>query len=460
MFTLLNLNKIIYYLVALFLFLLPWQTRYIYQPAWLNSSYWEYGTLSLYATELLGWGIIVLCGLLLFLEVRNNKEVGLKNKIIPGVRYALPTLVILSFFIFHSLNFDLSLQWVVRAVQALCLGLILVRCVVLSSGPSNIVLPFSFWLGGIGQALFGMWQFYTQSIPANKWLGLAAHRPNELGAVVIEYGGERILRAYGAFGSPNSLGIYLAPVLVTGLILSVAVRNKKIKRGVVLGQLIILSGLLVSFSRGAWVAAFLGSVTFFFLASKNYVAKHCPGATIRIGLKQIGLHLLPYIISISIFFIFAHPLIGARLNVTNRLENRSLSERRTQWSEALPLLKDNWLWGVGPGNYTLGLAIQYPGRPAWAYQPLHNIFGIALIEWGVVGVVGLVVAAVLIDKKRLFFTWLHWPLVVMLATAGLFDHWLVSLYTGLLLLVVPLSLAVGLAKSSTVKSDIFVDNCC
>ena len=69
------------------------------------------------------------------------------------------------------------------------------------------------WLSGLAQGLLAIWQFLSQGVLASKWLGLAAHLASDQGSFVVEFGGERWLRAYGSFGSPNSLGIYLAVIL-------------------------------------------------------------------------------------------------------------------------------------------------------------------------------------------------------------------------------------------------------
>jgi len=55
-----KLEKTIKILLGFLLFLLPWQTIWIYQEKFLNGAKWEYGTLGLYATEILLW----LCALL------------------------------------------------------------------------------------------------------------------------------------------------------------------------------------------------------------------------------------------------------------------------------------------------------------------------------------------------------------------------------------------------------------
>ena len=51
--------KIINYLLLLFLFLLPWQTRLIWHEGKLNGGHWEYGTLSFFVVEILLWLVVV-----------------------------------------------------------------------------------------------------------------------------------------------------------------------------------------------------------------------------------------------------------------------------------------------------------------------------------------------------------------------------------------------------------------
>ena len=57
-----SLARTIEYGFYLFLFLLPWQTRLIWREARLNGFTWEYGRLSLYATQLLLLALLLLYG--------------------------------------------------------------------------------------------------------------------------------------------------------------------------------------------------------------------------------------------------------------------------------------------------------------------------------------------------------------------------------------------------------------
>ena len=122
-----TLRKIIYWLLALFLFMLPWQTRLVYQPAFLNGGFWEYGSSSFYITEILLWVIIILSAIDLF----RNKELRLRIKAGQGskrnVIVALFVIFYLLFEMFYSTNLVVSFNFVFRLIGAACLFVMLGR---------------------------------------------------------------------------------------------------------------------------------------------------------------------------------------------------------------------------------------------------------------------------------------------------------------------------------------------
>ena len=54
-----SFEKILKFLIGLFLFLLPWQTIWIFREVFVGGIKSEYSTLGLYATEALLWVIIL-----------------------------------------------------------------------------------------------------------------------------------------------------------------------------------------------------------------------------------------------------------------------------------------------------------------------------------------------------------------------------------------------------------------
>ena len=277
------------------------------------------------------------------------------------------------------------------------------------------------WLSGLAQGFLAIWQFLSQGVLASKWLGLAAHLASDQGSFVVEFGGERWLRAYGSFGSPNSLGIYLAVIFILGLYLHNLAEKKSFKILLTAGQLIILSGLLFSFSRGSWVAAGVGVVAYIVIAS---------------GVKRseaMTRGLWPYAILLLVFLAVLFPFFGARFNLANRVEMKSVSERKTQLLEAKEIFWQNKILGVGPGAYTLALYEIFPTRPAWQYQPAHNIYALTLVEYGALGLAFWVWLYIFLLRKIIKINPAFLSVIITLLVAGLFDHWLGTMFTGVTL---------------------------
>ena len=64
-----TLQKIIEYGFYLFLFILPWQTRWIIVPGEINEGYFEYGTYSLYGSDILLIILLFLAGWYFFRKI-------------------------------------------------------------------------------------------------------------------------------------------------------------------------------------------------------------------------------------------------------------------------------------------------------------------------------------------------------------------------------------------------------
>jgi hypothetical protein len=415
-------------LLGVYIFLLPWQTRWIYGPRYVNGSFWEYGSSSWYATEIVLWLAIILFSFdrsrCLNLQHLFGKIHYRSHKI--NLYIAAGFVAFLAFSILHSLSPALSYDYVFRILEGICLLILLV-----GSGHQKPWL-YSFWSSAIVQSLFAVYQFFSQNISANKWLGLAAHVPGEPGSFVVEFGDERWLRAYGSFGSPNILGGFLAIAFITGLVMYLSSRPAQ-KIYLTLGQSLILIGLILSFSRGAWIAAVAGWVAvgvYVILKSRNkelnfFTRYHLLGVYIK--------QFVFYAIVVGFLMSLLAPLFATRMSAGNRLEKMSVSERVSQYSEARGMINNNLLFGVGPGAYTFKLISNDPKKPAYSYQPVHNVFMLVMAEWGVLGsVVWLLIFGLLfrhIIKTRPEYL----PVLITMLVAASFDHFLVSLPVGMAL---------------------------
>ena len=430
------LHKIYNLLLLAFLFLLPWQTRYIWHYGELNKGYWEYGTFSIYGTEILLWIILILFFVQHFL--RKEFWVNLKTK--PKRIILLLFLISAGLSLALSKNFWVSYNYVFHILEAMAL------MTVLAWQDEKTKYQIALWAGAVVQGALAISQFLTQHIWDNKWLGMAGQEAYNLGPSVIEFADQRWLRAYGSFGSPNSLGIYLAVLFVLGLVLYLKTESVRTKLLISVGQLLILSGLLVSFSRAAWLAAVAGALCLFVILIYNRKLSFSPesgnpdnstnsGFPIKLGmtaLKEFGKQISFALLVVIFWLVIFYPVFTARFNLNNRLEVKSISERQGQYAEVLSFIKSNPILGVGPGAYTDALHKKYPTLSAWQYQPIHSIYLLALVEIGLIGFLSLFFLF-----KRLFWLMLknnllYMPVVVVLASAGIFDHWLISMYTGII----------------------------
>jgi hypothetical protein len=416
------LNKITNYLILVFLFLLPWQTRWIYGTATLNGRAWEYGTLSFYGIEILLWLIIIFTGIRLFVNKEFWQNISKKSTWHWRLFVFALGLSLMAFGLYAyavSPAKEVSVQFMSRFIGAICLMICLIQ-----SELGFKKMSLAFWGGGVLQGLLAIWQFFSQNVFSSKWLGVASHSASDIGAAVIQTADERWLRAYGSFGWPNSLGIYLAVVFVLGILLTQKF-SKKLQPLFLAGQIIIATGLIFSFSRGAWLAGALGIIFLMILAIWKKQKQ-----TILLILKNIIAGILILIVLLAIL----PNLFTNRFQATGYLEQLSLGERSAQFGIAQTIIFDNFFKGVGPGLFTYYLADNFEAPAYGLYQPVHNIYLLAMAELGII-LFTVVIIGLLFLIKRLYKTNLIFlPVIFILLCFGFFDHYLWTLFGGQILL--------------------------
>ena len=498
------LSRTIEYGLYLLVFLLPLQTRWIIKPGVLNNGPWEYGTYSLYGTDILLIAVLLLFVIYRFFDVSNFKF-QISNLLIFGLVLASGVSVwfaadrTLALYKFGWLIMGVGLYWLIRR-----------------AGYDRARLVWSLILGVSLQAGLGIWQFLSQATFSSKWLGLARHLSGDLGTSVIEAVGadgigERWLRAYGGLDHPNMLGgvLAVAILLLIGEIIRLGKVNfrfsifdfrivKKfqisdfppkadqpradkfqIKSGInkmgaiKISQWLMLpvftTGLFFSFSRSAWLALGVGLAVMAGLAMVGRNLK------LQRGLAEIILAM--GILSLILFSQYQN-LIVARLGGQSRLEIKSNSERLASYQESWQVIKNNWLLGAGLGNYTLAgynakmkicetaeygtvdIARNYEKAnqecqkiSGYYYQPAHNVF---LLVWAETGGVGVLFFAIMIIYAFVRLLRLQPQFkklgldprndsgaVILIALIVLMslDHWLFSLHFGVLFFWLTLGLA-------------------
>jgi hypothetical protein len=424
-----SLSKPLNILILLLLFLLPWQTRLIYDYGWLNGVYNEYTTLSFYGVEILLWLIVLLTGINFFLEKKITKTMFTKKYIQDNPRRFWSVILFLFFLIiFHNSGQPASAQFLTRLFGGLCLAVVL-----FNSRIRFYHAVLALWCGGIIQGLLAVQQFLSQRIVGNKWLGMSAQNPYESGVSVVQNMSERWLRAYGSFGSPNALGIYLAVIFILGLIIYFYGINNDWRKakyffmrvGVFLGQIIILSGIILSFSRSAWLGVCLGSLFFIFFGFKIQQNK-------KIFILNLVKSLIIYGLVVGWFFCYLSPLFLSRLSQDNYLEKLSINQRQTQITEAKNIFFSHPFLGVGAGIYTIALAENYSVPSFGFYEPIHNVYFLILAEIGLIGFLFWLFICFTAIKKIATDNLIYLPVIFTLFITGVLDHWLWSMFTGLM----------------------------
>ncbi len=251
------------------------------------------------------------------------------------------------------------------------------------------------------QALIGVWQFALRGDGPEHFLIL----------------GDRFYRAYGTFEQPNPYGGFLglALPLAAGLALGALgawlkpiwqsaatdrplnlwralpfIFNRRLLRlaGLALLAALLLAGLLMSWSRGAWLG--FGAAALAVLLAwprRAWVGAALVAASLVCGALVLRSGLLPGAIAnrLTDFAEFTQTFDVRGADITG--ENYAVLERLAHWQAAEEMARYNLWLGVGIGNYE-------PVYPAYALinwqQPLghaHNIYLNLLAETGIIGLV-------------------------------------------------------------------------
>ena len=434
-----SIFRLLKFSLGFLLFLLPWQTIWIYQEQFLNGVKWEYGTLGFYFTEALLWWTVVLFIVWFWknfkFQISNFKfQINwTKDRIflLSGLLFAV--YCFLSFFL--AIDSDVALQRALHIMEGfllflmLCIGPLVVR---------NAMLCF---VGGaIVQSILGIWQFLVQSTFSSTILGITLHPVWESGTSIIQ--GEDIgrwLRAYGGFSHSNVFGGYLViSIIFTLLLLFRGIKNNELRIKIVVGIGLCLQvvALFFTFSRSAWLAFVMVILLYFCIIFFAKRSLHTTG------------HVLSSIILIGILVTLFFPLVQTRFGGNAVHEVASINQRVSGYEEAWGLFKLNPILGVGVGNYTRAVYELDPMREGWTYQPVHNVALLFLVELGAFGL--SLFSLVVLSFLSLFFgitifRYKDWNLkfgicfvlcLVPYVLLGLFDHYLFSSYSGIVITAV------------------------
>lgn len=271
-------------------------------------------------------------------------------------------------------------------------------------------------IGAILPAILGLWQFFAQTSITSSWLGVSFISPELTGAHTVVSESGRWLRAFGSFPHPNIFGGYLVAI-----IMAVCTQSNEstifIKKNWV-GRLLVViftAALVLTFSRSAvcvWILALL-----FY---HYQIIKTKPGS-------ELAIRVFISMLVALIVFLLTWSIWSGRVGqgVVSRNEVVSVSERIQGAQMATVIIKNNWIYGVGPGNYTQALHKAFPGLKTWELAPVHLVPLLIVAEWGLIGLLFLGVLGYYLGVQALFLL----PILLL-------DHYLYSQWSGILVGVI------------------------
>jgi O-antigen ligase len=204
-------------------------------------------------------------------------------------------------------------------------------------------------------------------------------------------------RASGTYISPNNFSGFLEMILPLAVAYALAGRVKPLFRALLIYAAAgLLAGLVVTFSRGGWVAAAVALLTLL-----SVLACHRNHRLPALGL------LLVLMTGGAIFATEYLKTVSTSEESPSQVRTamqRDWSVRREMWCAAVQMWRDNFWWGVGPAHYDYRFRQYRPASMQLRPDRAHNDYLNLLADWGTVGGVivltGMVVFVVGLVKAR------------------------------------------------------------
>lgn len=396
-----NVFRLTKSLPYLFVFFLPSQFgKYFFMPfSFVDGVRVDYLSIAIFFTDILSLILVVANrGLLIDLFSSLFKS---KSKILK--------LLIFFFFFFNiafSSSYEIALFRLFKTTQFMIIFILFYH---LNLNLNKVTVAIL--IASLLQLTISVYQFSSGQSLGNFFYFLG-ERSFDLGSVGIaktSINGVEFLRSYGTFSHPNSMAGFFLLIYGFYLFYSDRLNIKKSYKHIVL----LVCGILIflSFSKAATLVFFIVSVVT--VLKQNY--RDC------------------LICNISKIFV---PFILLIIVATGVGDPDSFGKRLFLINSALNIIGDNFIFGVGGGNYLYHQANFANPYPYIFLQPVHNIFLLFFAEYGVMGV-SLILFTVLKIKNNIFAhdSKVFWIFLIVVAT-GLNDHYWLTLQQNFVLLPV------------------------
>lgn len=449
-------QKINQWWLWLTIFALPLSTRKVLLPVFHRGEFVDYASISIFLSDLL---LVVLLALWPVI-INYRRKFNWGPWMITGPLLALAGWMWISLLwsteptasigvgVMASLRFTLYVGFYLYLVNQV-------------TDIKTILFPLA---GGVTlQGIIAIGQYFTNHSLGLKWLGESVLDPAKSGIPVVLIEGFRRLRAHGTLPHANVLGGYLAMglALFWPLLFDKTTGLRQLGWWVVAG--VGAAGLFLSLSRSAWVAAILGGgMVLIWMVFKQR-------EQLWSGLKKGWL----VIVAVLILMVSQYSAIVPRWGATDALEQISITSRVQQLQEFAAIYPRWPLTGVGIGQYFNILWRTSKEEPSWRYQPslggwsysadktlayyqpIHDIYLLALAELGPVGLaillwllIGLIWVAIQLERRQPAWGMTALWVIFSIIGIGLIDHYYWTLPSGRLMFMLMVSTIAVLGISS------------
>jgi len=228
------------------------------------------------------------------------------------------------------------------------------------------IISFTLIFLAMGISCFAVYQFLTHS--------------NRVWDYVSPYLG----RASGTYISPNNFAGFLEMLLPLATAYVLVGRMKPVVR-ILLGYsaLVMLAGMVVTFSRGGWVAVVVALLVL--LGTLIFHRNHrLPAFLLLVVLAVGGTVFVTNYLSKTLSYM-------RRVGTPGETGELNLAVRLDIWTAAGQMWRDHFWWGVGPAHYDYRFREYRPESVQMSPDRAHNDYLNLLADWGAAG--GIIVLA-------------------------------------------------------------------
>jgi O-antigen ligase len=228
------------------------------------------------------------------------------------------------------------------------------------------IISFALIFLAMGISCFAIYQFLTHS--------------NRVWDYVSPYLG----RASGTYISPNNFAGFLEMLLPLATAYVLVGRMKPVAR-ILLGYsaLVMLAGMVVTFSRGGWAAVVVALLVL--LGTLIFHRNHrLPAFLLLVVLAVGGTVFVTNYLSKTLSYM-------RRVGTPGEAGELNLAVRLDIWTAAEQMWRDHFWWGVGPAHYNYRFREYRPESVQMSPDRAHNDYLNLLADWGAAG--GIIVLA-------------------------------------------------------------------